>query len=79
MPHRLLPRLTSSFTSPFPHTAEGPRTEKQSKAQMAEDRIFILKMVVRWTSRCLMRFVFVALCRIKYWLENRLEMAATSV
>jgi UDP-3-O-acyl-N-acetylglucosamine deacetylase len=38
-------QLTSSFTSLFPHTAEEPRTEKQSKAWMAEDRIFMLEMV----------------------------------
>jgi hypothetical protein len=42
MSHRLLPKLTSSFTSLFPHTEEEPRTEKQSKAWMAEDRIFML-------------------------------------
>jgi hypothetical protein len=44
MSHQLLPKLTSSFTS-FPHTAEEPRTEKQSTARMADDRIFILKLV----------------------------------
>jgi hypothetical protein len=45
MSHRLLPKLTSSFPSLFPHTEEEPRTEKQSKAWMAEDRIFMLEMV----------------------------------
>jgi hypothetical protein len=53
MSHQLLPKLTSSFASLFPLNPEEPRTtwlppqmgEKQNKAWMAEDRIFILRMV----------------------------------
>jgi hypothetical protein len=40
-------RPTSSFTLLFPHTAEEPRTEKQSKARMADGRIFILKKILK--------------------------------